>query len=53
MSANKQIGDQVKSDYFKCSKRFVVYQRKCNVEKKLANDHTKLKAMTFAAKKNG
>ena len=29
MSANKQIGDQVKSDYLKCSERFVVYQKKC------------------------
>ena len=28
MSANKQIGHQVKSDYFKGSERFVVDQKK-------------------------
>ena len=38
ISANKQIGDQVKSDYFKGSKRFVVYQKKCYMEKKPSND---------------
>ena len=51
ISANKQIGDQVKSDYFKCSERFIVYQKKCNAEKKQSNDHTKLEAMTFAVTK--
>ena len=51
MSANKQIGDQVKSDYFKCSERFVVYQKKCNAEKKPSNDHAKLEAMTSAVTK--
>ena len=51
MSANKQIGDQVKSDYFKCSERFVVYQKKSYTEKKPSNDHAKLEAMTFAVTK--
>ena len=51
MSANKQIGEQVKSDYFKCSERFVVYQKKCNAEKKSSNDHAKLEAMTSAVTK--
>ena len=51
MSANKQIGDQVKSDYFKCSERFVVYQKKCYAEKKPSSDHAKLEAMTFAVTK--
>ena len=51
MSANKQIGDQVKSYYFKCSERFVVYQKKCYAEKKPSSDHAKLEAMTFAVTK--
>ena len=34
MRTNKQIGDQVKSDYFKCSRRFVVYRKKCYAEKR-------------------
>ena len=29
MSANKQIGHQVKSDHFKGSEKFVVDQKKC------------------------
>ena len=38
ISVNKQIGDQDKSDYFKDRERFVVYQKKCYMEKKLSND---------------
>ena len=39
MSANKQIGNQVKSDYFKCSERFVarpvsISNRKCLLKSK-------------------
>ena len=45
MNANKQIGDQVKSDYFKCSERFIVYK------KKPSSDHEKLEAMTCAVTK--
>ena len=33
MNVKKQIGDKVKSDYLKCSERFVVHQKKCNAEK--------------------
>ena len=51
MSANKQIGDRVKTNYFKCSEKFVVYQKKCNAEKKPSNDHAKLEAMTFVVTK--
>lgn len=51
MSANKQIGEKVKSDYLKCTKRFAVYQKKCNAEKKPSKDHVKLKAMAFAVTK--
>lgn len=48
MSANKQIGEKVKSDYLK---RFAVYQKKCNAEKKPSKDHVKLKAMAFTVTK--
>jgi len=51
MNANKQIGDKVKSDYFECTERFFVYQKKSNTEKKPSNDHGKLKAMTSAVTK--
>ena len=51
MNANKQIGDQVKSDYFKCSERFIVYKKKCYAEKKPSSDHEKLEAMTCAVTK--
>ena len=51
MSANKQLGDQDKSDYLKCSEMFVVYKKKCNAEKKPSNDHAKLEAMTSAVTK--
>ena len=51
MSANKQIGEKVKSDYLKCTKRFAVYQKKCNAEKKPSKDHVKLEAMAFAVTK--
>ena len=30
MSANKQIGDKVKSNHLKYTEMFVVYQKKCN-----------------------
>ena len=51
MNANKQIGDQVKSDYFKCSGRFIVYKKKCYAEKKPSIVHEKLEAMTCAVTK--
>ena len=51
MSANKQIGDKVKSDYLKCTEKFVVYQKKCNADKKPFSDHEKLEAMTTAVAK--
>ena len=51
MGANKQIGDKVKSDYLKCTEKFVVYQKKCNADKKLFSDHEKLEAMTTAVAK--
>lgn len=50
MSENKQIGEKVKSDYLKYTERFIVYQNKCNAEKKLSNDHVKLEAMASAVK---
>ena len=53
MNAIKQIGDKVKSDYFECTERFVVYQKKSYAEKKPSNDHGKLEAMTSAGNKNG
>ena len=51
MSANKQIGDKVKSDYLKCTEKFVAYQKKCNADKKPFSDHEKLEAMTTAVTK--
>ena len=51
MSANKQIGDKVKSDYLKYTERLVDYQKKFNAEKKLSNDHEKLEAMTSTVTK--
>ena len=48
MSTNKQIGDKVKTDYLKCTERFVVYQKKWNTDKKPTDEHKKLDAMTFA-----
>ena len=51
MNANKQIGDKVKSNYFKSMERFVVYQKKSTTEKKPLNDHGKLEAMTSAVTK--
>ena len=51
MSANNQICNKVKSDYSKYTEMFVVYQKKCNAEKKLSNDQEKLKAMTSAVTK--
>ena len=51
MNANKQIGDKVKSDYFKCSEKFIVYKKKCYAEKKPSSDHEKLEAMTYAVTK--
>ena len=37
MSANRQTGDKIKSDYLKYTEMFVVYQKKCNAEKKQSN----------------
>ena len=51
MSANKLIGNQVRSDYLKCSERFVVYQKKCNAEKKPSNNRAKLKAKLWQSQK--
>ena len=51
MSANKQIGDKVKSDYLKCTEKFAIYQKKCNADKKPFTDHEKLEAMTSAITK--
>ena len=51
MNANKQIGDKVKSDYFKCSEKFIVYKKKCYAERKPSSDHEKLEAMTCAVTK--
>ena len=51
MSANKQIGDKVKSDYLKCTEDFVIYQKKCNADKKPFSDYEKLEAMTTAVTK--
>ena len=51
MSTNKQIGDKVKTDYLKCTERFVVYQKKWNADKKPTDEHEKLDAMTFAVTK--
>ena len=53
MSAKKHIGDKVKSDYLKYTEMFVVYQKKCNTEKKLSNDHEKLEAMKSTITKMG
>jgi len=51
MSANKQIGDKVKSDYLKCTEKFAIYRKKCNADKKPFTDHEKLEAMTSAVRK--
>jgi len=51
MSANKQIGDKVKSDYLKCTEKFAIYQKKCNADKKPFTDHEKFEAMTSAVTK--
>ena len=54
MSANKQIGDNVKSDYLKCTEKFVVYQKKCNADKKPFSVHEKLEAIyDNCSRKNG
>ena len=38
VSANRQTGDKVKSDCLKYTEMFVVYQKKCNAEKKQSNE---------------
>ena len=53
MSANKQIGDKVKSDYLKYTERFVVYQKKLNAEKKTVKRSRKARSYDICGHKNG
>ena len=51
MISNKEVGDKVKSDYLKCTEKFVIYQKKCNAEKKPSTDNESLEARTSAVTK--